>query len=199
MRFYLNGKIQGEEDVKNPRSTGTELITLGQRGDKGGHLTKGLYDQVRFWNRPLSANEIHQLNKAPSSPPPTKGLLLNHDFGQGYQPPHWKNTTLRLSLSDGRKVFKTQKKVSGLWKIGQSQELTLNRDFDNTPAQNPALKLSLTTADKKIHPLDFNPKTNSYYGYFKKGSYIKGGYRDIRNYDEYLIKIENTGDSRSTQ
>ena len=64
IRFYIDGKLIDEVDDN------TKDINSGQSIWVGEHLNrfyKGLIDEVKVWNRPLTAAELEQSGKQPSS------------------------------------------------------------------------------------------------------------------------------------
>lgn len=194
MRFYLDGSFQGQEEINLPRNSGTERFSLGKRGDGLGSLCKGLYDQIRMWNRPLSHQEVKTLYKKSADAPPAKGLLFNHSFGNNYVPPVWKDVKMSLGLNSAEIKVKEENIFKGEWKVGESQQLTVTHNFRN-PVQNPALSLNLKTADGKVTPLEYNAAFNSYSTILKRSSFLKSRGLEIRDYDEYLITLENKGNT----
>ncbi len=64
IRFYVDGKLIDEKDDN------TKDINSGQSIWVGEHLNrfyKGLIDEVKIWNRPLTAKELDQSGQQPSS------------------------------------------------------------------------------------------------------------------------------------
>ena len=64
LRFYVDGKLIGEDDDN------TQDINSGQSIWIGEHLSrfyKGLIDEVKIWNRPLTVEELDQSGLQPAS------------------------------------------------------------------------------------------------------------------------------------
>lgn len=193
MTFYLDGQAQGTEVINLPRNAGTELITLGKRGDKAGNLCKALYDQIRMWNRPLNGNEIKSLHKNPSSDAPANGLILNHDFGDTYKDPVWKNSIIRLGIKTPERNWQTQKVLPDDWKVGETQSITLTENFDTPEVENPSLSLSMKTPKGEEIPLVYTPSFNAYSATVLHASQVrsKGKGLEFRDYDDFNITVEN--------
>ena len=57
LKVYLDGKPVAQTPVNKPRTKGTDLLNFGRRPD-GRHFYGGVLDEIRIYNRALSAEEI---------------------------------------------------------------------------------------------------------------------------------------------
>ena len=71
LRVYCDGKMCAEKAVGKPRVSVKGILMLGERADKrGGFLLPGLLDEVRIYNRALTAEEIAEQSKDAEAEPP---------------------------------------------------------------------------------------------------------------------------------
>lgn len=78
LRAYLDGKLVASKDVNRKRTPGSTSLVIGRRQD--GHVTfKGIIDEVRFYNRVLSDDQIQaSMNGAASR----EGLVAQWTFDE---------------------------------------------------------------------------------------------------------------------
>ena len=197
MHFYVNGKLQGTEVVNLERRPGKGQLVLGQRADGKGAITKAVYDQVRVWNRSLSQQELQAHAKAPESLPNATGLKYNETF-DGYgadevMVPEWSDVTVRLRL--GEAVAEQQ--VAGVWPLGKKQQFNLTCRFGQDAAvPQQAVSIKVSAPRDAPYPVKFDPAYNCYVAeVHRKNRGWKTGYTDIRDYDEFDLVVENTGET----
>ena len=197
MHFYVNGKLQGTEVVNLERRPGKGQLVLGQRADGKGAITKAVYDQVRVWNRSLSQQELQAHAKAPESLPNATGLKYNETFdGYGADEvvePEWSDVTVRLRL--GEAVAEQQ--VAGVWPLGKKQQFNLTCRFGQDAAvPQQAVSIKVSAPRDAPYPVKFDPAYNCYVAeVHRKNRGWKTGYTDIRDYDEFDLVVENTGET----
>jgi hypothetical protein len=79
-RFYVDGEFVGESSATLNVNTAQELLIGAGANETANHnyFFEGAIDEVRFYNRPLSADEIKELALRPKAygPTPEDGILL---------------------------------------------------------------------------------------------------------------------------
>lgn len=192
LSFYLDGKLQESKVIDKPRVPGKEPLRIGKRADNAGTPVKGIYDQTRIWNRSLTATEIKQHAQRPHQIRNRQGLVLEHNYGNQYQLPTWKDATLRLSLKTGSEPLIAETRVAGDWPLGQEHRVTLTRDFGEK--DGAGVSLNMTTADRKIQPVTFDPTKNCHFIEIDKiPRDWTGDNTGLRQYDEVTLTLENPG------
>ena len=196
MCFYVNGTLQGTKALVATRRPGKGQLVLGQRADGNGGVTKAVYDQVRVWNRSLSQQELQAHAKAPASLPNASGLNYNETFdGYGADEviiPEWNDVTVRLRL--GEAVAEQQ--VAGVWQVGKKQQFSLTAKLGQDAAiPQQALSVKVSAPRDAPYPVKFDPAYNCYVAEVRRQKREwGGGYADIRDYDEFDVVVENTGE-----
>ena len=199
MKFYINGVLQGTETVNKARIPGKGPLILGQRGDRFGSVARALYDQVRVWDRALSPQEVQAHAKQPQRLASLSGLRYEETFDQNdahqVAEPQWSDVTLRIRLKGGDDEWKAERQVEGAWKLGEKKELSLQCNLN--PDSFPMESISLTVSDPKeaAYPVEYRSLFDCYVAEVrKKQRDWKTGYTDIRNYDEFDLVVENSGE-----
>jgi len=194
LRFFLDGQKRGETAFTTPRTKGTGLMRIGQRGDGRFGIVNGLYDQVRVWDRALSATELAAHAKAPAVLKSREGLVLEHDFDGGpvADAPVWTDAEMRVGFKGGGETWQTKKRVAGTWTTGDRPALTLNCNLDDRHAADRAVSIDVSTADGQAFPVRFDPAYNCHVAEVKglKRDFA-GGYVKISEYDEFSISIDS--------
>ena len=195
MRFYINGALQGVEALVAQRRPGSGDLMLGQRADGAGGVTQAVYDEVRVWDRALTQQELQAHAKTPDSLPNTLGLKYYETFdsygAEQVRIPEWSDVTMRLRV-DGNEI---EKKVDGIWALGQKHQLSLNCKLgpDALPPQD-LVSIQVSAPDDAPYPVIFDPSYNSYVAEVRRRNRgWQTGYTDIRNYDEFDVVVENHG------
>ena len=197
MRFYINGTLQGTEALVAMRRPGKGQLVLGQRADGNGGITKAVFDQVRVWDRSLSQQELQAHAKTPEGLPNARGLNYNETFdsygADEVLVPEWSDVTVRLRLGEAL----AEQKVAGVWPLGKKQQFSLTAKL-GADAAVPQQALSIKVSAPKDAPysVKFDPAYNCYVAeVYRKNREWKTGYTDIRNYDEFDVVVENTGEA----
>lgn len=192
MSFYLDGILEESKELNKPRTPGKEPLRIGKRADNCGAAVKGIYDQTRIWNRSLTTQEIKQHAQRPDQIPNRQGLVLEHNYGNQYQLPAWKDATLRLSLKTEGQPLTAEKRVTGDWPLGQEHQVSLNRDFGKNEAAT--VSLNLTTTDQKTRPVPFDPTKNCHAIEIAQiPRNWTGDNTGSRQYDEVTLTLHNPG------
>ncbi|MFQ3242418.1 MAG: hypothetical protein ACI9JZ_002114 [Lentimonas sp.] len=198
MCFYINGVLQGTEVINQQRSLGKGALMLGQRGDGQGAMTQAVFDQVRVWDRALTSQEVQAHAKEPGRIGVSRSLKYEENFdsyaGNEVVTPEWNDVTLRVRLKNADHVWETEKKVPGVWPVGQAKQLSLNCNLNTASAQDPAVSLNVSTTKDQAFAVRFDPALNCYVAEVRKVTRdwpTRGG--EVRHYDEFDLVVENTG------
>ncbi len=82
LRFYLDGKLDGQHAVSGPLCTNDEPLNIGADFPGGDEYWHGLIDELRIWNRPLPIAHIRAAMHGHSSPL-ASGLVGYWRFDEG--------------------------------------------------------------------------------------------------------------------
>lgn len=203
MHYFLNGKLQGSEEIKETRSLGNGALWLGQSDDGDGESAKGVFDQIRIWDRALSKEEVNAHTVEPVELASRNGLKFEENFESSDVPtiidPVWNDTTLRVSLKNDAHQWRAEKKIPGTWSVGETKQVTLNCNLSPAAVDKIPVSIQVTTAKGREIPVGFDARTNGYVAEVKKVKRDwKTGYTDIRNYDDFDLVVENTGEAPIT-
>lgn len=159
-------------------------------------VVSGMYDQIRVWDRALSPAVIAEHAANPSQLKDRTGLTFDKSFGNDAVPgdvaPNWKNAELSISLNDGTHHWQQQKRFTGDWTLGQKHQLTLTCDFTKHASIDHAITVRVSTPDKQVFPVQFSKPYDCFVSHIA-GLHRswKAGYTDIRNYDEFIVDVDN--------
>lgn len=200
MKFYINGILQGTEVVGQLRKPGKGMLVLGQRADGRGEVIRALYDQVRIWDRALSHQEIQRHQKQPNHLEDSRGLQYNERFDSygaiEVVTPEWNDVIFRMRLKGADDEWQAESRIAGAWQLGEKKQLTLNCDLRAEALPQAALSVKVSTREEGATPVKFDPAYNAYVAEvtrWRRG--WPGGYTDIRDYDDFDIVVENTGET----
>jgi len=202
MSFYVNGQLQNTHEIGKVRVPGKGLLRLGRRGDGLFGIAKGLYDQVRVWNRALSPGELAAHTKAPATLSTRAGLVYERDFDnlEAVSPsPVWTDATLRMSLKAGESAWSEEAVVPGEWRKGDKKKFSLACNIQGARTVDDSTVVRVRTANgQQTFPVKFVEKINcrqtlveNYTRSWQGGTHADGGAGN--NYDEFLIEVENSG------
>lgn len=199
MRLYVNGRKQGEQAVNKPRVAGTSGMRIGQRADGRGAIIEGIYDQVRVWNRALSAKEIAHQAKHPDRPKDRSGLVLDKHFDEGVEiaSPAWQDATLRMAFRAEQATWADELAVAGTWTMGEKKKLSLVCPFkDPQPdSKRPTIRVKAPTGQQV--PVVFQEETNCYVAEVRKlKRSFETGWVKISDYDEFDLVVERQEGAR---
>ncbi|MEN8726310.1 MAG: LamG domain-containing protein [Lentimonas sp.] len=200
MSYYLNGKLQGSETIAEARIPSDGALWLGRDGSEATAISTGVFDQIRIWDRALSEDEVKAHTAKPTELSSQKGLILEENFEANEVPamldPVWKDATLRVSLKNDDHQWQAEKKIAGEWSVGEKKQVTLNCNLSAAAVDQAPISVQVNAVNGQAYPVEFNAMTNGYVAEVKKVQRDwKTGYTDIRNYDEFDIVVENSGDS----
>jgi hypothetical protein len=197
MRFYLNGALQGTEQVDLPRRVGKGSLQLGA-GTHSRSTLKAVYDQVRIWSRALSDAEIKAHAKNPEHERSGEALRFEQTFEDAsvaaIQAPVWSDVTLRVNLKTENGEWNKERIIPGEWELNKAEQLSLQCELDPQVAARKAIKVSVRTEKDGPHGVRYDAAYNAYVAEIKKMKRDwPGGYNPIRNYDEFEIVVNNPG------
>lgn len=195
MRFYVDGNEQGSQAVPQPRQAGTGPLVVGQRSDGHGSLVRGCYDQVRIWNRPLSAAEIATHATQPGALPDRGGLLFERTFDQGtpLQPAPWTDAELSIGFRAAGQTWRAQKAIPGVWKPGTWQQVSLACPMAGGGQASQTPTATLATSSGQQFPVAYDATFNALV------ARVEGVKRSrpftMRDYDEFDLVLQATAES----
>lgn len=196
MNFYVNGHLESSQTIGKARTPGPGTIKLGGS-------TYATFDQVRFWNRALSLDEIEKHQAKPAELATNNGLEFEKTFDAPSDPPPlqylWQNVNMRIQLKTDDQTWEVRSPTIETWEMGVTRELTLNCELVPDDASIKQTEIALTTADGKSVPVTFEENLNTNVAEVKKLKRTwKTGYTDIRNYDEFKVTVNNTADKNQS-
>jgi len=204
MRIFANGKPVAETAINLPRTPGSGELCLGRRAD-GGFLLDAVFDDVRVWNRALSEEEIAAIFKNPETPVSLEGLVHHSHFDEPPTAanPVWRDATMSLRYQVGGMDKSAERLIAGDWTNAQTESLSLNCDLPGSSKPNEGVGIQVTTGGNQTVPTSFNAR----YGCIVakagfshkvpeaqrlKRAFFRGE-GDARNYDEFVVEVENQG------
>lgn len=201
MAFYLNGKQQGTETIGRARVPGDGQLRIGQRADGHGQPVSALFDQIRVWNRVLSPEEIADHAAHPLRLTSREGLTFEDDFdpagSAAMDPPVWDDARVKVRLRNHDHDWHVGRTFPGRWEHGERQQTTLICAPEGGSGPPKAVSVRVNTADGQAFPVAFDEGRNclvANVGNLKRT--WQGGYTDIRDYDEFVITVENAAGDR---
>ena len=196
MKVYLNGNLARSKTIGKKRTPGRGHLRIGKRADGQSGILKGLYDQVRIWNRPLSGAEIKAHAQNPGVIPSREGLVLDENFDAGtVEKPDWQNAAVRLSFKGDGQAWQVEQQVPGAWKILEEKSFTLNCDL--APAKTDVVSIKVTTPDNQSFPVTFDKQMNCFMSTVKGLKRSKDfGQNGGRKYDDFLLEVTSSGSKR---
>jgi hypothetical protein len=111
LRLFVNGKAADEKKVGRPRKPGSRGLAFGRRQDNfgDGYHFRGAIDEIRLYDRPLSAEQIRSRFTKPEAAladvEPTFAESFRRDGEAAVVRPHvvWKDAKLAIRLDAGDK------------------------------------------------------------------------------------------------
>lgn len=163
---------------------------------------RGLYDEVRMWNRPLSEIEIAHHAKHPAEISSQGGMIYRGGFSeydnQYTPPPVWSNAVIQLGMRSGSDQWAEQRTIEGVWGSGDTRKVSLVCDVARDRSFITNTTVLLKTPDGQVFPVLFDARFN---GLVAEVSQLKRsfktGYEPIRDYDEFFIDLVNNGDEKN--
>ena len=210
MKFWVNGKLQGKSEIKLESVADTNFVRLGGRPDAGGKPVRALYDEVRVWNRALSAEEIAAHFNRPNALEVRNGLVLAESFdpkdGTSIALTAWKNAKLRIQLKGQGLDCQREETIKGSWPIGESKDLSLTYRTGPPDPPAPAIAVQVISNFKAAQefPVTFEPKKHCFVATVSPGELKRdfppelSGQNGTRYYDEFWVKVNNAGSEEKT-
>lgn len=197
MRFYINGTLQGSESIDLPREPGAGALLLGRRDVRSKSVTQALFDQVRVWNRALTATEIRKQAQKPAEIASSDGLNYQESF-DGYGAaevitPVWNDVTMRVRLKTAYKTWEVERFKPGTWQVGTKEPLSLTYERESAAEQSKVVSLAVSTQNDEALPVVFNEALNCYVAEVQQLKRT-GGHagKDHRDYDDFEIVVTNS-------
>lgn len=204
LRVYTNGRLLGQKPVNLPRKPGTGVLHFGQRPD-GKLPAEAVFDDVRVWNRALSEQEIAAIFKNPDTLPSEEGLVYQSNFDEppAVTHPVWKDAEISLRFKAGDLERAAQRKIPGDWTNPRTESVSLNATLPGSPKPDEGVSIQVTASANQTVPTAFEtgygcivaragfshkvPEAQRLKRPFARGE------GDARNYDEFLVQVENQG------
>lgn len=200
MHYYINGHSQGSVVVGMERPLGEGDLRLGQRGGGGTSVLAAVFDQVRVWNRALTAQEIKAHSAQPRQLPAHQGLQYGENFDRYSKDsviaPVWRDITMRMRLKTEGEVWENTQLVSGEWPLWETKTIQLSCDVTQQPVVQPQLEIQVSSNEAVQHPVVYDELYHAY-GVRVNNRTLKRSW-DARQgpkdgYDDYYITVENSG------
>ncbi|WP_169334391.1 LamG domain-containing protein [Rubritalea marina] len=191
MRFFLDGRERQSKKIGRPRKTSNGVMRIGQRPDGHGAINEVVVDQIRMWNRVLPVNELRQHTHHPGKLSNRNGLTYENNFEDGskIERPAWKNATMRVALKTEGNDWKTEHLVEGDWKVGETQKLILNCDWEKKDYSD--VKVTTSMKLNELPAVEFRKDYGCFVSLVNRPKRdFKKGYTDIRAYDELDIVVQ---------
>ncbi len=198
MRFFTDGKLMGASTIGRPRKPGNGLLRIGKRADGHGGIGSGVYDQIRIWNRALSGNEISRHKANPAKPSSNRGLTFAENFDHFNSrlegPVSWQDAELGISIKRGTNAWQTARQIAGKWNAGRVERVTLVHHVLPDKIAADGVTIDMRTPSGERFPVQFDKQYNCLKAHVPRLKRTwAAGYTDIRNYDEFLLTVQNTG------
>ncbi len=193
MRFYVDGREHGNKAISEPRTRGNGILRIGKRADGNFGVVNGLYDQVRIWNRALTADELRAHAAKPNAVANRDGLVFEETFDaeHEFEAPVWHNARVRIGFEGSSLRWQDEALVTGAWKMGEKKSVSLNCDLTGHHMTDGPATVRVSASDDQQFPVRFDPAMNCYAAVVKglKRSF-RGGYVKITDYDEFDIVLD---------
>lgn len=113
LRFYVNGRPEGENQIGQVRKPGTRGLAFGRRQDGGGdgYHFRGAVDEIRFYDRALSSDEIRHHATRPdvelTELTPVRRWNFDADVAAAVTRPRvkWSDASMDIQIATGDNVF----------------------------------------------------------------------------------------------
>ena len=198
LRFYVNGRRPITAKVGKVRTPGTGKLRIGGRPDGHGKPVHALFDEIRIWDRALSGSAIRAHAKNPDKFG-RSGLSWRMSFDedakeeQAFAAPDLDGAKVRVSLND----WAVNEQIAGNWRFGVTKEFVLHCPIGDEAWRNAAIKFAASDGKELTYKTQYETKTGAYVVDVPKFDRDwKTGYTDIRNYDEVMLRIDNSSPDR---
>ncbi|MFM8984337.1 MAG: LamG domain-containing protein [Spartobacteria bacterium] len=198
LSLFVDGKPQAGEAVAKLRVPGGGDLILGMDAGSSIFQAHRAYDQIRLWSRALASEEIAAHAANPAAMPSIEGLVFEENFNAlavDEKPPLWKDAEVSIRFKGAGREWKAAQAFPGEWKEGEKKSLSLNCDVRDN---RPPLKDATVRIPSHDLPVAFEPAVNAFVA--RTNQNLKRPWNrtapeasELRNYDEFLIEVENAG------
>ncbi|MFC5051424.1 LamG domain-containing protein [Rubritalea spongiae] len=200
MRYYVDGHQQGSKAVSGALKAFPRNFQLGSNDKKSKLYSYGSFDQVRLWNKALTAKEIKAHHAKPDALTNKGGLAFEKTFDTPADPKpsidQWQNSSARIQLIAADQTWEARSPVLEQWSMNEEQKLTLTCNLNEKKSNQQDLSVTVHTGDGQAIEADFTPELNCHLAEVKNlKREWKTGYTDIRDYDEFTLELENKSDT----
>jgi hypothetical protein len=170
LRLYINGTLEGETKVGKKRLPGKGGLAVGRRhdGHGDGYPFRGVVDEIRFYDRVLTVDELRERFVHPHVPQPGMKPTLEWTFNaQGRASmtklrEEWKQVAMEISLTTAKGKLKQHVDLlqEQLWTDGRENEVSLVLDPVTGQAlekQSPVLVTAAEMATGGARPVAYEP------------------------------------------
>ena len=116
LKLYIHGKLAAEKLINRKRSPNPGILAFGGRQDRSGdgYRFRGAVDEIKIYDRPLTASEIAQRYRRPeqsdttTQPKKSWSFQNNRKSGQSRIRERWENASINIRLKSSTKVLESQ-------------------------------------------------------------------------------------------
>lgn len=195
--IHVNGRLRNSIEVNKKRVLGSGDMRIGKRADNNGRASKIMVDQLRLWNRALSAQELIRHDRHPEKIGKPDGLTYTNDFedGPALKLPVWQNAKIRVSLKTESKHWQAEQAVAAPWSVGEKKNITLNCQL--ATKRPGGEKISLVMQHNGQLPVVYRKDYDCYTASINRPKRKGGsGYTDIRDYDVIDIVVDSPSEGK---
>lgn len=168
LQLYANGKVAAAMAIEKPKSPKALPITFGGRGDGfgDGYRFQGVIDEVRYYDRALTVEELRLHHNKPEQERPGLEPVKEWRFSEEHPASmsqlrgEWKEATMQVSLTaSGQKLTQDWQLPPGQVWSEESQQVALSIDpltFSKSK-ENPSITVEATEiAKNETRPVQFD-------------------------------------------
>jgi len=169
LRLYVNGEPSGESKVGRPRVPGRDGLAFGRRQDNSGdgYHFRGVLDEIRLYDRALTAAEIRERFQKPEATHPGLKPVRQWDFcAEGLASPvrlteRWQDAAMDISLTTPRGTLRQRWELSQrqTWSHSDWHEVSLALDpatFQTEPLMSTVSVQARELPDGAARPVDYD-------------------------------------------
>lgn len=170
LRLHVNARLEGETKVGKKRLPGKGGLAFGRRhdGHGDGYRFRGVVDEIRFYDRVLTVDELRERFVHPHIPQPRMKPTLEWAFNAQGQTSmtklreEWKQVAMEISLitAKGKLQQRLEIPADQLWTDGRENEVALVLDPVTGQAlekQSPVLVTAAEMATGAARPVAYEP------------------------------------------
>ncbi len=107
----------------------------------------------------------------------------------------WRDARVEVQLKGADLACRTEKAYTGQWCAATTNELTLTYNAAGRVTSGEGLAVRVSAGTNNVLPVTFESAKNCFVASVQKlKRTFKTGYTDIRDYDEFLITVDNAGE-----